>query len=461
MNVILRRRVMAASCAFLVASSFAVEARANGRYPATNQFVFSPIDPDQLVLRVTFGLLVSRDHGKTWRWVCERALGIVGDEDPMYTITPTGALVSTTIRGVEVSRDEMCTFPPAPGVPRRAFVDLTARRAAPSEVVVFASDRANDGPDGKPVHVSELFETLDEARSFTSLGSPFPDTSFAGETVDLAPSDRDRIYVTGVREKGLETRSARLFTSRDRGKTWSGVDVPLVGTETSLYIAGVDPSRADRLYLRTSNGFEQPTRVLVSDDGGATTRTIFSATGAVPGFALSEDGSRIWVGGPLDGLHVASTADFAFAQRTKIEIQCLATSPDGLLACSNERFGFVAGLSTDDGATFSPMLRFCNILGPLMDCPDTSATSYECVAGGKLGQPPWPFQRMQLACDLPDGGGRRDASTPGSGDVGVDTSPPDEGCAAAPAREGAFSAFALGGLATIAVLILRRRRRLH
>lgn len=151
---------------------------------------------------------------------------------------------------------------------------------------------------------------------------------------------------------------------------------------------------------------------------------------------------------------MARTADFAFTQRSKIEIQCLAFSPDGLLACSNERHGFVAGLSRDDGATFSPVLRFCNIRGPLSSCPAGSATQYECVAGGKIAQPRWPFQRQQLACEVPDGGRRTpDAST--SAPVAPEE---DEGYSVDAAGARGTSMSAAFAVVAAALLWLRRRR---
>lgn len=430
---------------------------ANGRYPATNSFVFSPNDPDQWILRVTFGLLVSRDHGKSWDWVCERALGIVGDEDPMYAVMPSGAILTSTLRGVAVTRDGMCTFPVLTALGARAFVDLTSRAAAANEVIVLASPRVGDAADGSPLYDSELLETADDAQTFTSLGTPFPDRSFSGETVDIAPSDRERLYVTGVKNKGLETRTARLFTSRNRGKTWTSIEVPLEGSETGLFIAAVDPQTADRVYLRTSNGFELPTRLIVSDDGGNSIRTIFTAKSPLGGFATSPDGKRVWVGSSLDGLHAASTGDFVFSQRSRIEIQCLAVSPDGgLLACSNERHGFVAGVSTDDGATFEPILRFCNIRGPLQGCAEGSATQFECIAGGRIAQPPWPFQRMQLACDLPDGGGRKPpVVTPPASPT---ASPIEDGCAAVPTRRDFGPWAALTVSAAVVLAWLRRNR---
>lgn len=62
------------------------DARANGRFPEANHVFVSATDPQRVLLRVTFGLLVSIDGGKRWGWVCEQALGVRGIEDPMFPI---------------------------------------------------------------------------------------------------------------------------------------------------------------------------------------------------------------------------------------------------------------------------------------------------------------------------------------------------------------------------------------
>src|SRR4051812_2930136 len=67
-------------------------ARANGRFPAANQLVASRTDPDFFVLRTTFGILFSHDHGTTWDWICEKAVGYGGVEDPSMGLTSTGVI---------------------------------------------------------------------------------------------------------------------------------------------------------------------------------------------------------------------------------------------------------------------------------------------------------------------------------------------------------------------------------
>ena len=57
-------------------------AYAHGKYPAVTAVVAHPSDAKTMALRSTYGIVVTRDGGKTWRWVCEEAVGAVGDSEP-------------------------------------------------------------------------------------------------------------------------------------------------------------------------------------------------------------------------------------------------------------------------------------------------------------------------------------------------------------------------------------------
>ena len=69
-------------------------ALANGRFPSAQQLALSPPggDPNLVVLRTTFGIVVSRDAGKSWSWICERALGFTGEWDPPLAVTKDGRI---------------------------------------------------------------------------------------------------------------------------------------------------------------------------------------------------------------------------------------------------------------------------------------------------------------------------------------------------------------------------------
>src|SRR5687768_4664985 len=89
--------------------SLADPALANARFPNAQQLVVHPTNPDRLWLRATHGVLTSPDRGKTWRWVCEEAVGYTGTRDPPIGVTQTGAVL-VGVSGLSISRDEGCDW---------------------------------------------------------------------------------------------------------------------------------------------------------------------------------------------------------------------------------------------------------------------------------------------------------------------------------------------------------------
>jgi MYXO-CTERM domain-containing protein len=439
-----------ATLAAIGALTVSSTALANGRFPESNHIFFSQADTNIVLLRTTFGLLLSRDRGATWSWVCEQSIGSAGVEDPMWAVTPDGTMVATTFQGITVTHDKACTFGFVGGaLAQTVFIDLAQNAADEKNVVTFASSYDKQDDAGNVLFKSQLFETTDQAQTFVPLGQTF-DPTLLGETVDLAPNDPNRIYVSAVRNPGA-TPQGYLLVSTDHGTTFTTYDVPLIAGERAVFIAGVDPTNADRVYLRTSTAIDKPSRLLVTADAGKTFTTAMTSKGGLLGFAISADGSKVWVGGPLDGVQLASRTDMVFTQKSTVAVQCLATGSDGLWACSGEKDGFVAGLSTDDGATFQAKLHFCDIKGAL-DCPAGTPTNTACTAA-------WPQQAQILGCEVPGVDG-------GTGDASPDaatTPPPGDGgsggcsCRAAPASASAFGA-TLAAIGALVAFVRRKRR---
>ena len=443
----------------LVAAS--TDARANGRFPESNAIFFAPNDHDLVILRTTFGEIVSHDRGKTWDWLCERSVGLAGVEDPMYAITPDGTLIASTFQGLAVSHDKACNFAFAGGpLKDLVFIDVASRPSTPQNVVAFASSYDGQDEAGAIFFKSQLFETTDQGKSFAALQYAF-DPTLLGETVDTTPSDPDRLYVSAVRNPGTAA-TAHLLTSTDHGKMFTEAPIPLIAPERAVFIAAVDPVKADRLYVRTSSDIDKPSRLLLSDDAGKTFKTIFTGAGPLLGFALSNDGSKVWVGGPADGLRMANTTDFAFTQKSKVEVHCLKISDDGLWTCSTEKSGFVVGLSKDEGATFQTKLHFCDIRGPLT-CAPGSTTNVQCSLGGtsSTASPPWPAQRAVLGCapdsNTPDGGSTDGGSDDGSMNVDNAGNMDGGGCSLRAPSPTPFAAL-IAGVAAIIALVRRRKR---
>lgn len=425
------------------------------------------------MLRVTFGLLLSTDHGKNFDWVCEQSIGYSGVEDPMYAATPSGNLLATTFQGISFSTDKACNW--TASQTQSVFIDLASNPANGKDIVAFSSSYKNEDDAGNLHYTSTVWESQDEGKTFAQIGSNLDDT-LIGYTIDFTTTDPNRLYITAVRNPG-PTGVGVLLTSEDHGTTWSELDIPLVGTERSLFIAAVDPFDADKVYIRTNANPDKPARLLLREkgangdagadagadggvDGGASTatvRTLFNSVAPLEGFALSADASKVYVGSTYDGVWAASTSDYQFTQKSQLQAQCLGITADGLYACSNEGAGFILGLSKDDGATFTPTLHFCGIRGPL-GCDNSSATTQQCA-------PIWAAQQDTLGC----GGNANDGGQSSSGSLSSSSSSgspslfvPKSSCTCdviGPPSDWASLGGALGSLVGVAVALARRARR--
>ncbi len=369
-------------------------AAANSRYPAANQ-ILAPqtfrADPNLVLTRTTFGVLVSQDTGGTWRWLCESALGVpaVSVEDPWLGLTAGDALVVGLYEGLEVSTDNGCNFGciggPLAGQP---IVDIVVRPDAPHVVLALKSSYVfgDGGSDAGPTLDTEVFESTDDGATWAPVGSPL-DPTLVVTTIEVAASDPGRLYVSATRGFGA-TRTAWLLVSTDAGATWTERPVPLdPATEVSVYIGGVDPLVADRVYLRSSG--QSATRLFVTSDAGQSFSTPLTLVGPMLGFALSPDGSKVYAGGQEDGLHVGTTGDagLAFRQTSSIPIQCLASAGSTLWACSDDQPGrFVVGVSDDDGATFTAKLHSTGLSGPVACRAAAQGSPLACGADANASQ---------------------------------------------------------------------------
>jgi photosystem II stability/assembly factor-like uncharacterized protein len=332
-----------------VALSWSSSSLANGRFPAADQLVVDPDDTSHLVLRATFGLLESRDGGQRWSWTCEAAVGYVGD--PAIAVLRGGGVLAGFFDFVSVSRDAGCAWSSTKLDARyRYAIDATLDVADPSRAWVVAGS-----VDGSLTTGLLLVNADGAIEQVLDLGG-----GFVPVTVEVAPSDADRIYVSGL----IENTSPIVLRSEDRGLTWQRFDVS--GTPAlPLFISAVDPSDPARVYARldgagatVASAVSDPSdHVLLSTDAGETWRTVFSVDADLLGFALSPDGQRIAVGAPGRGIYSASTADLDFQPVGQVVIpRCLRWVGDSLFACGQENMdGWTLARSRDAGLTFEPV----------------------------------------------------------------------------------------------------------
>ncbi len=357
------RRGVTAATTLLALTAIRSPVAANGRFPNATQLVASPADPKHFLLRTTYGVIQTFDNGGTWAWSCERAVGYSGAFDPAFAISGTGAVLAGLSDGLARSGDRGCEWARQPSLAGKYVIDLAVDpRNAMRVVGVTAGERAS------------VIESIDGGATWLTVSEL--DADVRAETLDATASDGQRLYVSGALSG--DPNNGVLLRSDDGGRTFKRHLIELRGG-AAPFIAAVDPTNADVVYLRINvsdrpDGGVGTDHLVVTTDGGGSFRNAATATGQMLGVALSPDGSKIAYGGPRDGLLVASTSDFALRRVGSHSARCLAWRSEGMYVCVPEgELGFTVGLSTDDGASFR---RFYTV---------TKVTELKCAASTSTG----------------------------------------------------------------------------
>ncbi len=392
--------------------------------------------PDHLVVRATFGLVQTFDGGKTWRWICEQAIGVSGEADPPLTVTGDGALILVSPKGgILLSRDDGCSWTPGPALLEdRKTVDLTRDPANGARVLVLASTVVSIDDQGIASYENRVAETRDGAAAWNDL-APLP-SDFSAETIEVAPSDPRRIYVSGT--ASIDPLLGVIVRSEDGGRTWLRSELALPQGSGSVFVGAIDPQNPDRLWIRVPArgdvfGFF-PATLLVSSDRGRTFSVVAATARAMFGFALSPDGTKLAYGGPMDGLFIGPVSG-PFTKVSALGVRCLKWGERGLYACGSQPPDpFTLGLSPNADGKFEPLYD-ARTTCP-MTCPPGAPFTAACqtpwtAIGRSIGAPP--------TCETP-----WDAGTGPSPDSGPDARPPDSGSPLADAGDAHNDDSALG-----------------
>jgi hypothetical protein len=429
----LRPRIALGFTLLGAALAFTSSARANGRFPNAEQLREEA--SGTLVVSGTYGLLVSA-NAKDFQFVCESALfgeALQGSwVDPLLEVLPDDTILSGSVNGLRVSRDQGCSFrsdwslphdptfiPPDPSATGASgtVVDLCLANDASRGAIALTSVTQSDGS----ILEHRLYRTADQAKTWSPLGVAIPSSMVhVVLTVDVAPSDSKRIYVSG----SLLGKSV-LVVSDDAGASWTAhpltvADGPGV---SGLYVAAVSPSDPERVYLRVNRKSQAEDgsttwddSLLVSDDGGVTASERLRQQAALLGFALSSDGKTVLVGygdpvvAPIVvnadavGLYAASADTLTFSHPiADFYVSCLRYTASGLYACAKEsdplgmngdRTDFHVGVFKGAGvpgalSDFTPLLKLKDLRGPL---PLASGQASACAGEWANGDAQNPSQ---------------------------------------------------------------------
>jgi hypothetical protein len=372
-------------------------ALANGRFPRAQRLTEVKGDSNTLVLSATYGILLTTDRGGTWRHLCELGFAFSIDEvDPLVEVVGDGGMVVQVSRSLNRAAAPFCEFRPTlGGGGSERVVDFALDREDPTRLVALMVGRSEQG-----VVENRLFVSEDSGISFGVMGAALPAEAITfGQTLDAAPSDGSRLYVSGIDAEGRGV----VLRSSDAGESFESTVLPLeVGEQP--YIAAVHPTDPDVIYVRTDTWtanadgvLEANDALLYSDDGGQSFLEVHRAAAKLFGFALSPDGSQVLIGygDPVApsravdanavGIYRANAGEHEFTKIYEGAVSCLTWTAASLYACTSQvERGFALGVAPDaefeleDAEPFAPLLDLTQVAGPF-ECPACS-TSGVCAA---------------------------------------------------------------------------------
>jgi hypothetical protein len=397
-------------------------ARANNGIPGSLGILLPLDKPQEIVLATTFGLILSDDGGTTWSWTCEQAATSMAD---VYVIGPPPAdrfYARSPVTGLGFSDDGSCGWQSAGGALAGLKVsDFFPDPSDPAHVLAAAAPPTDAGTGAASVHVS-----TDGGATFGSMPLYTAPAGAAIVGIEIARSNPQVIYLTTY-TVGSSGYDPVLVRSSDGGGTWTPVDLLAPLGSAIVRILAVDPADANLVYLRATGATSET--LAVTRDGGTTFATPLTiANGTVSAFARLA--SRTVLVGALVNLAGGGGATMGAGYRSAdgaatFQPWTLAPQPHlvGLgervvggqstlyLSGKNYSDGWALAVSTDEGATVTPVMRYDQVTG-IRPC-----VQQICLASCK-------YEEMQAIWDLsvcggPDGG---------AGDAGGPGPPQSSGC---------------------------------
>lgn len=423
-------------------------ALANGRPPNTATINFKPGDDNFAAAGTTFGLVVTRDGGASWQWICEDAIGYGGMYDPDYVYAPDGTIFATTFGGLKANRDG-CTF----GDIALGLKFISRETMGPDGALYVTSVDATD---------AKIYKSVDNGQTFDAGTLP-PGAQLNDwwQSIEVAPTSASRLYVSGYRLVPNAPKQHLLYRSDNGGASYvalptadftlqpnSTIEILQVSrTNPDVVYARVtleDNSVGDGIYKSTDRGaswtriFGKPDRISFLERANghlvAATQQVDAAAGL--GAFVSVNGGTSWQ--PLPN---------------PPHIGCLAENAAGEVWACTQNYG-VPGIPADgfgimkaagDLATWAGVVKYQDIQSPVT-CADGTVQHDTCDVKLFCGL------CMQLGCDP----GRNCATEAVDGAPDApDVKPPGKSGSCATAEGG--SSFAASAL--LGILLARKRRR--
>jgi hypothetical protein len=328
--------------------------------------------PDMIIAATNIGIVVSRDGGETFRWICPPAYARpVGADHTTTSLAGVGALadgtifiLSTTI-GYRFTRDH-CTFDWAPDTDLQASTMVSIAMPLGSATTVLA---AMSWPGLPPYGI---FKSADGGRTFDA--TPLEDDDGFSSLHINAGTGRTWA-LSGTTDAWMLSRSDDLGDNWAPGATLGGVRASL---------AGSDPTNDDELYASTSaplaGACDLDTTIHRSIDGGDNFSTVREIEDIPVGLVVHDDGS-VWLGFRTAGIEASADGAPPYAAPANVPagpLGCLRTASDGsVLVCPLAEDGVLISRRGPGETSFVPLLTPARIVGPVQ-CADGTDVSDSC-----------------------------------------------------------------------------------
>ncbi len=389
---------------------------ANGRFPEAQKLIEDPRDPNRLLLAGTYGVLVSKDRGQNWYYLCEQAFALEFVEgDPLLELLPNGEMLSGLIASLNRSADCGCTWSARLAQTEPVVLrDITVEKSGDRAAIALTRDV------GANPEVFSLHESKDAGLTWTKLADLPPDVEEAF-TVDSAPSDASRIYVSALMKSG----TGALLVSTNRGAAWQARAFAGADINNQAYIAAVHPTKPDTVFVRT-NGWDDQSlandALFYTDNAGQSFTELIRHAGKLFGFALSPDGNTVLAGygdpyqaasfvAPEElGIYKAPIGQTSFTKIFEAAVSCLTWTSRGLYACHAEghpdfQIDFALGFAPNADFTLtttsplSPLMKLKDVRGPLGCAAATCQSAWSMPSD--LGPP--VCEQIGAQCNGPAG----------------------------------------------------------
>ena len=382
----------------LLLAAFVATASANGRPAGTSSIHFRQGMEREIAAGLTFGLVISKDDGATWHWICEDAIKYAGVYDPIYTYTSSGALFATTFDGALVNRND-CAFE---NTALGAGVFASTMQQGPDGAVYMAVSQPQNPPGD--AGDAKIYRSTDNGLTFPVSANPGQVGDW-WDSIFVAPSNPQRVYLTGYRLNSGDPRVQLLFRSNDGGATYTpmGTTGLAFSNDSTIDVVGVDKMNPDIVYAQVD--FLTPgvvgEAIFKSTDGGATWAKIFEkGSGLV---FLARASGELVAASQSEGLYRAAAGTTTFTEVVGApHINCLAEKATGEVWACTQNFG-APGVPADgagimkssDLTTWSNVLVYQDIQGPVA-CEVGTLQRDACVDKEVSGSTNWCTLRRQL-----------------------------------------------------------------